>query len=429
VKTWFFVTAMTLTLGTPVGALDFAGLQTLVDRPTTGESIMIPAGDYRGELVVRRPLELRGLPGARLIHEPRRPGPTLWIRSPGVRVDGLEILGSGEGSERDHTAVVVSAPGATLSRLTISKAWAGVWIDHGDSAVIQDLSFRGLQDFPFWQRGDAIRISASNGVTLAGANLRFAADGVFVEKSAGVSMTAINVADARYGVHLMFAHQGTASGIATKRTVAGLMVMESADWSVGRSSFTEGYRVGSAGVREIRTKRIQIFDSKIMRQASGIELLDARDGSLRHNLVEENGVAWTWGGDNSGTASSANLHRGNLLDVAGTEFQEPDSGTKDHNHGPSGGSASMLSASAHHTRPAFDQNYWDAWHGLDLDQDGIGDTPYRFDPGEAALAASRPWAGIFLGSPWSSLSQSLPGGDVLDEHPLAKIPQSFNRGN
>jgi nitrous oxidase accessory protein NosD len=226
----------------------------------------------------------------------------------------------------------------------------------------------------------------------------------------------------------MFSALGTVSGLRTSLTVVGVMLMESSQWVIGNSSLTNGYRTGSAGVREIRTREVTVEGNEIARQASGIELIDVRAGKFRNNRITENGTAWTWGRDNTGTTIQNNVHRGNLLDFAGDEPSEqvlmgPDSS----HHGamqppPSTIPAEKITVEATelHIRPQFDHNEWDGWSGTDLDQDGIGDTPYRFDIKSAVRSATRPWAGIFLGSPWSQWSQGIPGGEVIDEHPRAR---------
>jgi nitrous oxidase accessory protein len=320
--------------------------------------------------------------------------------------------------------VVVSAPDAVLSALTIRQAWSGVWIDRANRISIDKLNFVGLADFPFWQRGEGVRVTGSNDIQLRAIDLAATEDGVYLEQCRDVVLTNVKVEEARYALHSMFSSDGRVAGLQSRMTVAGVMIMESSHWSITASSFLEGYRIGSAGVREIRTKGIRIQTCHIGRQAAGIELLDTRDGLFEGNLIEENGIAWTWGGDNSGTFAQENTHRGNLMDVAGTEPKERDlNDSEAHHHGPAVALRPTVLPSSASIRPTFDRNYWDGWHGLDLNGDGTGDTPYRFDAGFANQTASRPWSGIFLGSPLSELSQTLPGGEILDRRPLTAPPR------
>jgi len=402
-------------------SLSVEEIQTAIDLTPKGQILVLPPGTYQGHLVLRKPISLRAHPGTKIFHPLGTPGPTLSIESSDVEVDGLVVEGSGEGTRRDHTAVVVSGRRVTLSGLRIERAWSGVWVDQGDTVTLDNLTVIGLTDFPFWQRGEGVRITKGTNVRLQGVQLTSVADGVYVERSTNIEVKDLFVHDARYGLHLMFSTRGEACGIRTSRTVAGVMVMESSHWVVRDSHFVDGYRTGSAGVREIRTKAVTILRTEVARQASGIELLDARDGRFQDNQVTENGVAWTWGGDNAGTLVQDNNHRGNLLDFAGTEPTERTLvGTEAHNHGAAPKLAPTVEATGLHTRPQFDRNYWDAWTGTDLDRDGLGDTPYRFDSASAIRAATQPWAGVFLGSPWSQWSRTVPGGEVIDAHPRTK---------
>ena len=83
-----------LTLLGPAWA-DIATLQAAADAARPGQLIVFPPDEIIGQLVVRKPLVLRGSPGARLVHAPGTRGPTLWVQAPGTVVENLEIDGSG----------------------------------------------------------------------------------------------------------------------------------------------------------------------------------------------------------------------------------------------------------------------------------------------------------------------------------------------
>lgn len=404
-------------LASPAEGLDFAGLKAALAAAPAGAVIDVPAGDYLGQLVVDRPVVLRAAAGARLVHQGGEGGPTLWVQAAGARIENLEIDGSGEGTRRDHTAVVVTGAGVVLSGLLVRGAWAGVWIDRAEGVTVEGLHYRGLSDYPFWQRGDGVRVSASRGTRLIDLDLGYVQDGVYLETDSDTAVTRVSVADGRYGVHLMFSRQGTLVGASTRRTVAGLMAMESVGWSVRDSSFLEGFRTGSAGIRQVRTLGFWVEGCRVARQATGIELIDARSATFVRDRLEENAVAWNWGGDNSGTRVEGSVHRGNLLDVTGTASPSEDAEAHQHGALPT---LSVVAPGKGPVRPLFTGNYWDAWHGWDLDGDGVGDTPYRYDPVEAARRTARPWMGLLLGSPWSLLTQSLPGGSPLDAVPRVR---------
>lgn len=414
--TWVSLALVTLAIS-PLAALDFAGLQAAVRSAPPGGLVLVPSGDYIGQLVVDRPVVLRAQPGARLVHEEGTPQPTLTISSRGTRIEGLEVIGSGTGTRRDNTAIVVTASDVVLTNVKVRGAWAGLWIDKADRVVVDGLVFRGLADYPFWERGEGVRVTNATGTRLRRLDLAHTNDAILFSSCTETTLDTASVTDARYGLHLMFGTRGQINNLTTRQTVAGVMAMETSLWSIAASSFTQGYRTGSAGIRIIRSVGLTITDSLIARQASGVELIDVRDTQFRTNSIEENATAWTWGGDNSGTTASANRHRGNLIDVSGTEPAKTLAPTDAHAH--DGTAAPAVPVTNHRTMPLFGGNRWDAWKGLDLDGDGYGDTPYRFDRQGAVRAATQPWAGLFLGSPWSLVSQGLPGGEVLDPRPLA----------
>ena len=383
-----------------LSAVDVVTLQRAIDALPPGAVFHIPPENYQGSLVVRRSLTLMAKAGTTLTHQTGSPGPTLWIQAPGVHLEGLTVVGSGEGSRREQTAVVVTGDRAVLTDLTIRDAWAGLWIDGANRVTVQGLRFIGLADLPFWERGDGVRVSTAAQTTLENLDLVHTADGVYAEIATDTRLTGVKVTDARYGVHVMFGIRGWGQNLSTSQTVVGFMAMETSDWTIMASSFQAGYRTGSAGVRQTRTKNLVVQGSLIAGHATGFELLDARQGRLSKNLVQENTVAYTLAGDNTGTEVFGNVHQGNLVDL----------------------SANVDKQSEEKVRPLFDKNYWDAWRGFDLNGDGWGDTPYRFDPVAAARVAQKPWTGVFQGSPWTTFTQTLPGGEPLDPRPLVRPP-------
>jgi len=158
--------------------------------------------------------------------------------------------------------------------------------------------------------------------------------GVRIEGSQGAQLTGISVEDACYAFHPMFASAGRGGGLSSRRAVVGLMVMESRDWSIVGSSFFEGYRTGSAGLR-----------------------LQNPTIATRPNVPEQ------------------------LLGCV----VRPGSG------GP-----------------------WHRGHSVSL---------RLLPPSSVAVrTAARPWSGVFLGSPWTQISQSLRGGEVLGVQPLVRAP-------
>jgi len=408
-------------------SLSLPDLQVLIDKTPMGRTLRVPAGLYQGNLIVRNSVVLQFEPGAKLVHSPGTAGPTLWIQGSDVSVQGLEIEGTGEGTRRDHTAVLVTGSRVTLADFAVRKGWSGVWLDGCTDVTINNLAVTGLTDFPFWERGDAVRITKGTNIRLTQVSIRSSADGIYAERSTRLVFEDCEVADARYGLHGMFSTEAVVSALKTTQTVVGVMLMESSVWVVRDSSLSNGYRIGSAGVRQIRTNRVTIEGNQIARQASGVELIDVRAGNFRNNRITENGTAWTWGRDNSGTTIVNNVNRGNLVDFAGDEPSERAlMGPVAHQHGEGQAQVTVVQT-ALRVGPRFDGNFWDAWRGTDLDQDGTGDTPYRFDRESATRAATRPWAGIFLGSPWSVWSQGLPGGEVIDEHPRTAEERSRRR--
>jgi len=336
------------------------------------------------------------------------------ITAPGVTVENLEVVGSGEGDRKDHTAVFITGSGVTLRNLRVTGAWAGVWFEGGRRQTLEGFRFEGPRGVAFWQRGEGVRAVKTEGLTLKDLDLRWTNDGVYLESVADASLEGARIDDSRYAVHAMFGRGGRISAVTSRRHVVGVMLMETQDYLVRSSTLREGYRLGSAGLRLIRTSGVRVEDVTLARNAAGVEFVDARNGLVTRSRIEENTVAWAWGGDNRGSRITDNVHRGNLTDVSASEPDLP-LVPRDHPH-PEGADPALAPTGAK-VRPEFDGNFWDAWKGWDLDGDGFGDTAYRFDPAAAGRLQSRPWTGLFLGSPWSLLSAGLPGGEVLDGRP------------
>ena len=78
----------------------------------------------------------------------------------------------------------------------------------------------------------------------------------------------------------------------------------------------------------------------------------------------------------------------------------------------------------------FDRNWWDEYHGYDLDRDGIGDVPFRPVRLFALVVEQHPLALLLLRSPLVALLDAaervipvLTPDALVDRHPLMRSPR------
>lgn len=388
--------ARTWTVGGP-GA-DFPFIGPAIAAASAGDTIRVSAGVYRENVLVDKPLTIRGDGFPLLIGTGA--GTVVTLAAPGCELSGLVIEGSGTGETNATDAgVQVLSNGNRVIGNRLRRVFYGVVVANATRNEIADNEIEGLRDLPFGRRGDGIYLYRAPENLIARNRISGERDAIYFQYAPRGRAVDNVVRDSRYALHDMF----------------------SDDALIARNTFSDS----AVGANIMNSRRVRLERNQIQRNRGvpgvGLTLKDCDDAVVGGNAIVENARGLLVEG------SSANLFTGNTFranDTAVTLFSSAERNAFAGNEFADNWSDLVLSGRDSGTR--WSGNFWSRYRGFDFDGDGIGDAPHpllgSFERLEGALPASR----LFLQSPAAAgleLAARLSGrvpDDAIDGRPLVR---------
>lgn len=222
--------------------MTFAELSALVAASDGPATIDIPPGVIHGDLVVRRPVVLRGAPGAVL--EGTRTGTVLTIEAADVVVERLHVRGSGKKHTTEDAAIKAKGERVRISDVEVTDALFGISLQACRSCVVEDARIVGHGD-DTELRGDAIKLWEAHGSRVSRCTVEHSRD-VVVWYTRDAVLDGNVVRKSRYGSHFMYAHDAVVKNNRFERNVVGVFVMYSMRLTI-EDNVLVGAR-GAAGV-------------------------------------------------------------------------------------------------------------------------------------------------------------------------------------
>ncbi|WP_141501113.1 right-handed parallel beta-helix repeat-containing protein [Paenibacillus luteus] len=348
-------------------------LQVLINEAHVGDTLHIPAGTYKGPIVIDKPLQLVAESGAGATISNTSNEPALQIKANNVSIIGLTIL---DETIKKQPAILVQANDVLLDDLQIRTGSFGIIMRKANNGKVLNttIDWAGVvQDRPLKlsDKGNGIDLYDSHGNYFAGNTISSMHDGIYMENSDRNLIEDNQFELLRYGVHCMYTKGTVIRNNIGNLNITGAMIMAVRDVEVSGNQFTkqsenvnsqgillfdahhtiisgnhvEGNRVGLYVEQSTKNK---IVDNAVIGNFIGIQLLDAEDNDIQENQFVGN-VA----------SAEARNSIGNLLE----------------------------------------SNYWDSFQGIDTDGDGKSETTYAINPFFQSLVKARPAFQLFFQSP------------------------------
>jgi len=328
---------------------DASPLQARLDAAPAGATLVVGTGEYRGDLIVDRPLRLVGIGRPRLVGSGK--GSVVLVRAADVTIEGFDIDGRGGGSlMRDSSGVHVSGRRAVLRDLRIEGTLFGIYLREADGARVERCRVRGLPGKTAGEKGSGIHLWNTRGFRLAGNDIAEVRDGLYVQSSPEGVITGNVARRLRYGLHYMYSDDNLFEDNTFSDGAAGAALMYSRRITFRRNRLVHNRGFASAGLLLKACDDVLAEDNLIADNARGVFLEGSNRNVVRRNLIAGSDRALVLYDSCAGTRIQGNAFVGNLtpLDLVGRR-----------------------------TDTDFEGNYWSGNPELDLDGDGRTDRPYR----------------------------------------------------
>jgi nitrous oxidase accessory protein len=346
-------------------------IQPAIERAAAGDVVEVQRGQYIGNLVIAKPLTLRGI--ERPTISGGLQGDTIRVQSPDVTIEGLIVRDSGDSLLAQNAGIYVT-PGshrATVRRNDLVYNLFGLWIEKANDVRIENNLIVGKRDYGSSQRGNGVQLYNTTGAQIIGNHISFVRDALYVDVSHQAVFRANRLHHSRYGTHYMNSYHNLWEDNDSYRNRGGLALMEVRDQVVRNN---RAWANTDHGIM-LRTLQDSVVENNVVAgNARGFFIYDVEYAQLKGNLVVDNAV-----GVHLSAGSTRNQVEGN--DFIGNREQVRYVGARDETWGARSG------------------NYWDNYLGWDRDGDGRGDVRYEANDLVDRLIWRHPSARLLLASP------------------------------
>ncbi|MHB1352222.1 MAG: nitrous oxide reductase family maturation protein NosD, partial [Thiobacillus sp.] len=342
-----------------------------VARAAPGDVIRIERGRYEENLVIEKPLTLKGI--GRPTISGSLTGDTIRVTAEDVVIEGLIVSDSGD-SLLDQNAGIYIRPGAhraVVRNCDLTYNLFGLWIEKANDVRIENNLITGKRDYRSPQRGNGIQLYNTTGARIIGNRISFVRDAIYVDVSHRAVFRGNRLHHSRYGTHYMNSYYNLWEDNDSWLNRGGLALMEVRD-QVVRNNRAWGNSDHGIMLRTIQDAVVE--NNVVAGNARGFFIYDAEYNVLRGNLVVDNVVGvHLWAGSINNTVER-NDFISNREQVRYVAARDSVWGGK---HG----------------------NHWSNYLGWDRDGDGTGDVPYEANDVVDRLSWQHPMMKLLLASP------------------------------
>ncbi len=331
-------------------------LQEAIDQAEPGSLLQLPAGEFHGNIVIRKPLILEGVGEAtRIVGDGN--GTVVTIRSDYVTLRKLSILHSGSEHERVDAGVSIKkARHVTVDRCHIDDCLFGIDMEQvSDSAITRN--FIRSKPFSLGLRGDGVRLWYSNDNNISANHLTHSRDMV-VWYSHGNTIADNFGEYSRYSLHFMYAGRNYVHRNTYEHNSVGIFFMYSRDSIATDNVIKSSLGTTGLGIGLKDCSNFILKNNTMIYCARGLYIDRSPFQPEERNRIQGNRILYNSVGINFHSLSIdndivGNIFKGNIDDVYDDD-----------------------QVTLHSVKNHWEGNYWDSYQGFDRNGDGIGDTPY-----------------------------------------------------
>ncbi|WP_456450318.1 nitrous oxide reductase family maturation protein NosD [Hydrogenimonas sp.] len=346
-----------VTMVSVVGLMAANVLQEAIDRAEPGSKLELPAGLYRGNIVIDKPLIIDGVDQkAKIVGDGN--GTVVKIRSDYVTLKNLTITGSGAAHENVDAGVSIKeARHVRVDNCRIDDCLFGIDLEQVHESAIVHNWIRS-KPFSLGLRGDAIRLWYSNDNNISHNHVTHSRD-VVVWYSHGNTIAHNFGEYSRYSLHFMYAGKNHVLYNTYEHNSVGIFFMYSQDTVAIGNVIKNSLGTTGLGIGLKDASNFTLIGNTMIYCARGLYIDRSPFQPDMNNTIRNNRILYNSEGIHFHSLSINNIIEGNIFkgNIDNVIDEEP-----------------LL---RHSLQNHWDGNYWDDYQGFDRDGDGIGDTPYN----------------------------------------------------
>jgi nitrous oxidase accessory protein len=375
-------------------------IQQAVNQAAAGDTLLVEKGTYQEKsLLINKTLFLKGLNFPILDGEHKYE--IIVVKADGVVIEGFLLRYSGFSGWNDIAGIrICNAKNVTIRNNMLEFTFFGIYCQNANHCFITGNYLRADAADEV-QSGNGIHCWKCDSMQIADNRITGHRDGIYFEFVSNSIIRHNNSFDnARYGLHFMFSNNDIYQDNLFRRNGSGVSVMFSHGVTMLANTFTESQGGSAYGIlmKEITDSRAE--GNRFISNTCGIYMEGTTRVIMVGNIFSDNGWAMKIQASCVDNIVERNNFKGNTFDIA------------------TNGSLVLTK---------FSHNYWDKYEGYDLNQNGVGDIPYRPVSLYGMIAEKNPTTMMlyrsFIVSLLDKMEKIMPGitpEDLKDDSPLMK---------
>lgn len=315
-----------------------------------GDTLLIMPGRYKeGNIIIEKPLTIIGknfpvLDGDHSVE-------ILTIHADHVTIRGLKFVNTGIASINDLAAIkVLDSKGLRIINNRFENTFFGIHFSNSSQSWIEDNQLQSDATTEH-QIGNGIHLWKCQHITVTNNTIKGHRDGIYFEFVTNSLITKNHSeGNMRYGLHFMFSHNNEYIENTFTKNGAGVAVMYTTGVRMINNTFEHNWGSSAYGLLLKDIRDSYVSGNKFIENSVGIFMEGSSRITFRENSFSRNGYAVKLQASCDDNVFVTNNFSANTFDMAtnGTLVLNKVNG-----------------------------NYWDRYEGYDLNNDSVGDVPYR----------------------------------------------------
>ena len=365
-----------------LSSLDANVLQDAIDKAPSGSILTLPAGVYRGNIVIDKPLTLVGKEEG-VILDAEGSGTVITVKGSFVTLKNLTIRGSGDRHEGLEAAIKLSnGKQCEVSHCQIEDCLFGIDMQMVNNSLISHNTITS-KDLDLGLRGDGLRLWYCND-NIIRKNALFKSRDMVVWYSHGNEIVGNSGEYCRYSLHFMYAGKNLVKNNHYQFNTVGIFFMYSKDAVVTGNVIKSSMGATGMGIGLKDVSNFIIKNNTILYSAQGLYIDRSPFEPDTHNWITGNKLLYNSEALHFHSLSENNVIKDNILMGNIEDIVNDSRGAKTNENEIVG-------------------NYWDKYEGFDRDNDNVGDTPHKVYQYADQLWVYNPDVKFFYASPVISL--------------------------
>src|SRR3989304_3639033 len=159
---------------------------TALAEARAGDRILVSAGTYTGDIVLDRPLALKGIGDPVLRGTGKRT--VVTVLADGCTIEGFVIEHCGNELQQDHSGILLKSNNNRVEENVLRDILFGIYLFHSNKNTIRNNLISGRKELEEGGRGSGIHLYASPDNLIEGNAISAARDGFYIQNSDGNSI-------------------------------------------------------------------------------------------------------------------------------------------------------------------------------------------------------------------------------------------------